>query len=299
MGCQFQLGIVSENAQHANKWLEEGVQEISRLETLLTEFDQSSYTSKINAAAGNEFVEVPAEVYQLIERSVHISKLTKGHFDISVGPLKQLYKFKNNEFQLPKRRIIGKALQQIGYNNIILNSEEKSVKLRKAGMKISFAAIGKGYAADVVLAKWKANDIQGGFVNASGDLTAFGLNEKDETWTVGISNPDDRSKSLFYVPVRNESVATSGDYEQHFIYQGERYSHNISPKTGLPIRGIKSVSVFSPSAELSDALATGIYAMGVVKGLAFVNALPNTHCLIIDADNQVHFSKKIHYEAVS
>jgi len=200
MGCQFQFGVVSENAQRANHWLEEGIREISRLETLLSEFDQNSYTSKVNDAAGSEFVEVPVEVFKLIERSVHISRLTKGHFDISVGPLKQLYKFKNDEFQLPKRRIIGKALQQIGYNNILLNSEEKSVKLRKPGMKISFAAIGKGYAADVVLAKWKANDVQGGFVNASGDLTAFGLNEKDEAWTVGISNPDDRSKPLFYVP---------------------------------------------------------------------------------------------------
>ena len=100
-------------------------------------------------------------------------------------------------------------------------------------------------------------------------LAAFGKNADDQPWKIGIANPDNREEILFYIPLENAAVATSGDYEQHFLYQGERYSHNINPKTGLPIKGIKSVSVFSPAAELSDALSTAVYAMGREAGLKF------------------------------
>ena len=112
----------------------------------------------------------------------------------------------------------------------------------------------------------------------------------------GIANPDQKDKILFYVPIQNAAAATSGDYEQYFIYQNIKYSHNINPKTGIPLKGVKSVSVFSPSAELSDALATAIYVKGTRKGIEFVNQLPNTHCIIISEENKVFLSKHLNYE---
>lgn len=299
MGSAFELGVVETNESRARQLLEEGITEIQRIEDLLTEFKPDSFTSQINRNAGLKNVPVTKEVLNLFERCASISKLTQGYFDISVGPLKKLYRFKNTEFQLPEKKAIRKTLQKIGYQNIVLDSESQSVGLKKEGMYVSFAAIGKGYAADAVKKMWQEKGVVGGYINASGDLTAFGHNEKGEQWKIGIADPDTPNHVLFYIPLKNASVATSGDYEQHFTHNGQRYSHNINPKTGMPVKHLKSVSVFSPSAELSDALATTVCTMGIQKGLAFLDQLPHTHGILIDDTNKVHFSKQLRYEAVS
>ncbi|MDC6364907.1 FAD:protein FMN transferase [Flagellimonas amphidinii] len=298
MGCSFELGIVSEDKSKAIHFLNEGVAEIERIENLLSEFRPESQISQINQHAGENSIQVDEEVFLLLQRCSKISAISKGYFDISVGPLKRLYNFKNEEFTPPDKIQIAKTLKNIGHHKIQLNDGAKTVKLKQKGMKISLAAIGKGYAADVVCKKWKENDVIGGYVDASGDLTGFGKDESGSSWKVGIANPDNSNESLFYVPLNNASVATSGDYEQHFMYQGKKYSHNIDPKTGRPVHGVKSVSVFSPSAELSDALATAVYTMGIEKGIAFIDQLPQTHCIIINDKNNIFFSKELHYETV-
>ncbi|MEM9648187.1 MAG: FAD:protein FMN transferase, partial [Bacteroidota bacterium] len=274
MGCSFELGVVMEDELEANATLDEGVREIQRIEALLSEFQENSTISKINRHSGGDPIKVESEVLMLLERSKKISHLSKGYFDITMGPLKQLYQFKNREFKFPGKRTIAKSLKKIGYHFLHLDMENRTAQLRQKDMRISLAAIGKGYAADVVCKKWRQQNLYGGYIDASGDLTAFGKDENGGAWKIGISNPDERNQSLFYVPLHNAAVATSGDYEQYFMHKGVRYSHNINPKTGWPVNGVKSVSIFSPSAELSDALATAVYAMGVEKGISFLNQLP-------------------------
>lgn len=299
MGCSFELGIIAQHESIANHFLDEGIQEIQRIEHLLSEFRPDSQISKINTKAGKEQVIVDDEVLELIRRALKISKLSKGYFDISVGPLKKMYRFTNEEFSFPEKNHIANTLKRVGYHKIAVNKNSNAVGLNISGMHISMAAIGKGYAADRVRKKWKENNIAGGYIDASGDLTTFGKDEKGAPWKIGIANPDDSQEMLFQIPLRDASVATSGDYEQHFLHQGNRYSHNIDPLTGIPVKGIKSVSIFSPSAELSDALATAVYAMGVQKGIDFLNQLPQTHGIIINDQNEVFFSKHLAYEAIS
>lgn len=298
MGSDFELCIVDSDEKKAHHFLDKGILEIKRIENLLTEFSEDSLTSKINSNAGIFPVEVPEELFQLLQRCRQISKLSSGYFDITVGPLKQLYRFKNTEFEFPLKKDIRHTLQNVGFNHLILDQKQSTVFLEKENMYISFAAIGKGYAADMLKKTWLANGITSGYINASGDLTAFGQNPNGDIWKIGISNPDESNQTLLYLPIQNACVATSGDYEQHFTYKNVRYSHNINPKTGLPTKGIKSVSVISPSAELSDALATVVYTMGTQKGLEFINQLPQTHTIIIDEKNNVSFSKYLEYESV-
>ena len=160
-------------------------------------------------------------------------------------------------------------------------------------MRISFAAIGKGYAADRVKSLLVNKGIQSGVINASGDLTAWGRNEDGSPWKVGIADPNDPTKIVLWIPIENASVATSGDYEQYFMRDGIRYSHTIDPKTGHPVTGIKSVTIVSPSAELSDALATAVFVMGKDVGMNFIEQLPHTHAVIIDEKNKISTSSKL------
>jgi thiamine biosynthesis lipoprotein len=299
MGTAFTLGLLAEKETQANQWLEMGVNEIKRIENLLSEFMPSSETTNINRHASLKPVKTDPECFELIKRCCHISELTKGDFDITVSPLKGLYQFKNAQFEMPEKEVINKVLQSVGFKNIALDSNETSVRFRHPQTKISFAAIGKGYASDQVKKLWLENGVKSGYINASGDLNAFGYKADGKAWKIGIANPDDKNKMLLFVPLPNSSVATSGDYEQYFIFKNRRYSHNLNPHNGMPLSGIKSVTVFSPAAELSDALATAIYVKGVVRGIAFTNQLPQTHCIIIDDKNKIFFSDRLNYETVS
>jgi FAD:protein FMN transferase len=293
MGSAFGLVVVHEKEKVARELLNAGIQEIERIENLLSEFRPGSITSRINNEAGIKAVPVDDEVYGLTERCLQVSAITQGAFDITIKPLKALYNFKNRFFILPSNQIIRETLRNTGFKNIILDKENKSVFLSRKKMAISFASIGKGYAADRVKQKWINTGLHAGVINASGDLTTIGQRADGTPWKVGIAHPDKKNEIMFYLPVCDASIATSGDYEQYFMHNGTRYSHIINPKSGLPVKGIKSVSVISGSAELSDALATAVYVMGVESGLYFINQLPDTHCLILNEKNQSFFSKNL------
>ena len=292
MGSDFEFVIVDDEGDSA---LDEAIDEVRRIESLLTEFNETSQTSLINQNAGIRPVFIDEEVYRLIKRCKELSILTQGAFDITCGVLKKLYKFKGEKFQLPDPDSISAALRKVGSDKIQLK-EPNRVYLKEAGMHIAFGAIGKGYAADVVKRKLIERGISGGVINASGDLTAFGKRTDGSLWKVGIADPDDPLKVVFWLPIENASVATSGNYEQYFEMDGVRYSHNIDPHTGKPVKGIKSVTVISSSAELSDALATAVTIMGVEVGLHFIEQLPGTHCAIITDDNRILASNHLRFE---
>ncbi len=293
MGSAFELAILSNDSVFAEEQLQIGLAEIKRLEDLLSEFLPESDTSKINQKAAETPVKIDTETFDLIQRCQGISSLSQGYFDITAAALKSLFQFKNNDFSMPSLSTIQSALQKVGFRKIQLDSTDKSIRFLVPEMKISFAAVGKGYASDAVKKIWKKNGVKNGFINASGDMNVLNNLEKPHPWKVAIANPDNKNEAVLTVPLENFSIATSGDYEQHFTYKNIRYSHNINPLTGYPISGIKSVSVISPSAELSDALATAVYTMGIKKGLSFIQQLPQTHCIIISSENEIHFSERI------
>lgn len=296
MGSDFELIATGATEAVTARRLEEGIAEIQRIESLLTVFNDTSVTAQINAQSGGTPVQVPAEVYQLIMRCNKISTITQGAFDISAGLLKKLFNFKYDHFSWPEQSAIDEAMRCTGFQHIALLNNH-CIQLKRPGMRIEFGGIGKGYAADRVKALWIAGGSTSGVINASGDLTAWGQQPDGGPWKIGIAHPDDPNKMLMWLPVNNASVATSGNYEQYVERGGIRYSHNIDPRKGCPVPYIKSVTVVSPSAELSDALATAITVMGPVVGLNLVNQLPDVHCIIIDGRNKVFQSNNIQIHA--
>lgn len=294
MGSVFELIVITWNEKEANHFFQAGINEIRRIEDLLSEFKDTSEISLINRNAGIKPVRISDEVYSLLTRCKQIHKVTQGAFDITIGPLKELYNFRNQEFEFPTRDLIKKTLKLVDTGKMELN-RNNSVFLPINGMKINLAAIGKGYAADCAKKIWLAMNVKAGVINASGDLTIIGEKETNKPWVAGIPEPDNKEKMFCYIPLKNKAIATSGDYEQFFIRNGIRYSHTIDPKNGLPLTGIKSVSVVTNSGELCDALATAVYVMGKKVGLHFIDQVPNAYCLIIDENNNVSASKKLEF----
>lgn len=296
MGNRFEISVVQPPSRHAfaEEYIDAAIREIQRIEKLLTTYDPNSQTNQINEQAGINPVKVDKEVFDLIFRSTKISEVTQGAFDITYGSIdKSLWNFDKTMTALPDPAIAKKMVRLINYKNIILDSSNHTVFLKEKGMRIGFGGIGKGYAAEMAKNVIQKAGITSGIVNAAGDLVTWGMQPDGNPWTIGIASPDAIDKPFSYLNISNAAIATSGNYEKFIIVDGKKYSHTIDPKTGLPIEGIKSVTIISSNAEIADAMATPVMIMGVKVGVDMINQMKNIACIIIDENNNLFTSKNI------
>lgn len=295
MGNRFEISVVARDRIRANDCIEEAVDEIRKIERLLTTFSDDSQANLINRNAGLAPVQVDRTVFELIRRSKKISGITQGAFDITYGSIdKSLWNFDKNMTKLPDPEIAKQLIRLINYKNIILDETKGTVFLKEKGMRIGFGGIGKGYAAECAKAFLQKKGINSGVVNAAGDLTAWGYQPNGEPWTIGIADPNASSEIFSHMNITNTSVATSGNYEKFVVIDGKKYSHTIDPRTGLPVTGIKSVTIICSNAEIADAMATPVMIMGIKAGIDMVNQVKGLGCIIIDENDRIHTSKNIH-----
>ena len=293
MGSRFDLTVVAKDSTEGKKYIDTAIAEITRIEKLISSWDANSQTSKINQNAGIKAVKVDKELFDLIARSITISTLTDGAFDISYASMDKVWQFDGSMTQMPTEQEIQKSVEKVGFQKIILDPKNHTVFLTQKGMKIGFGAIGKGYAADKTKKLLMEMGVSAGIINASGDMNTWGKQPDGKDWTVALTNPMNKNKAFALLPLKQGAVVTSGDYEKYVIFNDVRYAHIINPKTGYPSQGIISVTVFAPSAELADALATSIFVMGIEVGLDRINQIPNVECIIIDTEGHIHQSENI------
>jgi thiamine biosynthesis lipoprotein len=296
MGNRFQISAVGPAEDWACERINAAIGEIRRIEKLLTTYSEESETNLINRHAGIGPVAVSRETFDIIQRSIRISAITQGAFDISYGSVdKRLWNFDAQMNELPDRLTAKKMVRLINYRNIILDQENSTVFLKEKGMRIGFGGIGKGYAAERAKRIMVEMGVDSGIVNASGDLAAWGYQPDGKPWMIGIANPNSASQVISYLNITNMALATSGNYEKFIMIGGKKYSHTINPRTGLPITGIKSVTIISPNAELADAMATPVMIMGIRAGLDMIDQIKDIEAIVIDDDNIIHKSKNIHF----
>ncbi|MCW3117817.1 MAG: FAD:protein transferase [Chitinophagaceae bacterium] len=294
MGNRFEIFVTCDDEELANEMIDAAIGEISRIEKLFTTFNDYSQTNLINKYAGIKSVKVDREVLDLIDRSLRISDLTQGAFDISYGSIdKSLWNFETNMTALPDPHVAKHLVRLINYRNIALDKKNCTVYLKEKGMRIGFGGIGKGYAAERAKVVMKEKGAKGGIVNASGDMTTWGYKPNGMPWTIGIADPNLKNHLLSYLDMTDMAIATSGNYEKFAIIDGKKYSHTINPKTGYPVSGIKSTTVICPNAEIADAMATPITVMGIETGLDLINQMKDIACIIIDDNDRIFTSKNI------
>lgn len=297
MGNTFEITVVAESETWAREKIALAIAEIRRIEKLLTTFNDDSQTNQINKQAGISAVKVDEEVFELIRRSGKISAITDGAFDITYGSVdKSLWNFDRNMKKLPEPAIAKEAVRLIDFRNVLLDEQARTVMLKEKGMRIGFGGIGKGYAADRAKALLVKEGVQSGIVNASGDLITWGNQANGKPWTIGIAHPDDARAAFSWLNISNRAIATSGNYEKYVLIGGKKYSHTINPKTGMPVTGIKSVTIISPFAEIADAMATPVMVMGVKAGLQMIGQVNYLGCIIIDDHNKIYTTKNIHLQ---
>jgi thiamine biosynthesis lipoprotein len=293
MGSRFDITVVASNEKEGNEYIDSAIFEIARIEKLISSWDVNSETSLINKLSGIQPIKVDKELFDLIERSIAISTLTNGAFDISYASMDRIWKYDGSMREMPSEEKISNSIKKVGYKNIIIDKEAQTVFLKLKGMKIGFGAIGKGYAADKAKALLIEKGAKAGIINASGDLNAWGKQANGKDWMVAITNPLNKNKVFSWLPINDSAIVTSGNYEKFISFNGIRYSHIIDPRTGYPSTGIISTSIMTSNAELADAISTSVFVMGVETGLDFINQLKGVDCIIIDEQNKIHTSNNI------
>lgn len=296
MGSFFEFIVVEDSKKEAAAWqhIEACTQEAKRIEQLISEWKPNSDISKINQAAGKKNITVSQEVYELLERSLAVSTLTQGAFDLTFLPYYDYWKFDDTQRFPFDTTAIQKLSKLVDFQKVKL-LDENQVFLPE-GMKLGVGGIGQGYAVDCIKKMLLKRGVQNFVINSSGDVYAHGQRADGSPWKVGIASPLDKNTIVKWLPVSNFAVVTSGTSEKNFEYQGKVYGHIVNPKTGFLVEGLQSVTVMSEFTEVADALATSILILGTEIGLDLINQMPQTHCIIIDAAQEVHYSKDLEFK---
>jgi FAD:protein FMN transferase len=227
------------------------------------------------------------ELYYLINESIYYSIISNGSFDITVQPILDLYSYSFNELKRPPtEEEILENKKKVGYNLIILN-ETEIILLNNT--KITLGAIAKGYAIDKAIDIIKENGINNALINIGGDIKAIGLKDGKEKWSIGLINPENTNQQISMFKISNKAVATSGNYQRYFD-KTKKFHHIVNPKTGYSTQGITSVTIISNDTISADAIATSVYVMGLKDGINLINSLADVEGLIIDSEDNIHYS---------
>ncbi|CAM3853199.1 MULTISPECIES: FAD:protein FMN transferase [Flavobacterium] len=293
LGSPFEITVIAKDSIEGKQFCDIAIDEVKRIENQISDWIPTSQISKVNQNAGIQPIKVEVEVFDLVERAIKISQLTKGAFDISYASMDKIWKFDGSMKEMPTQEAIKKSVVRVGYQKIILDAKLKTIFLKEKGMKLGLGGIGQGYIADRIKELLKSKGCTAGIVNVSGDINTWGHQIDGKPWTVAIVNPLNKNKVFATFPLIDSAVETSGNYEKYVTFNGKRYSHIIDPRTGYPASGIISISVFAKQTEIADAIATGVFVLGVEVGLDLVNQINGIECIIIDDEGTIHHSKNI------
>jgi FAD:protein FMN transferase len=261
-------------------------QEIKRVEGLLSKYDKDSEVSKLNKLGR---LRVSPDTFYVLKEAKEFSRLTNGGFDVTVGPLMDLWGFTDKNYRAPAKEEIQRTISLVGSDKIILNSDNNVVEFMLSGMRIDLGAIAKGYAVDCAVNKLKKRGIKSCLINAGGDIYCLGMNF-GRPWNVAIQDPRNKG-TLNYLQMKDSGVATSGDYEQYFMDIGKRYAHILNPATGYPAdSGVISVTVVAPDCLTADALATSIFVLGKRSGLKLAKGFKDVNVEIMTEKDVPHNS---------
>lgn len=287
MGTQVIVKVVGGDRAQLQIAINAAFDEVSRLERLMSNFMPDSELSRINQQAGVAPVTVSRELFNVIKRSLFFSELSDGAFDISFASVGKLWDFKKG--MLPTPDAITAQLPYVNYRNIRLDEERSTVFLPSRQMEIGLGGIGKGYAMDRAMVVLSDHGVHNAMVMAGGDTVIRGKHGND-LWRVGLRDPDQADGILAVLPLEDQAISTSGDYERFFIKDGVRYHHILDPKTGYPAMLCRSVTILADDATTSDGLSKPVFILGPERGLALIERMEGVEAIIIDRSGKMYLS---------
>lgn len=287
MGTFAHIIAVASDSVTAEKCIEAAFAEIENIEDLMSGYKYDSEISELNRDGFRRAVAVSEPTYEVLQRSIEFSRVSDGAFDVTIGPLEDLWRSAAEAGSVPTDAELAEVRSRVGYDKLILDAEEGSVRFAAAGMRVDLGGIAKGYAIDRAVEVMQKSGAAGGMVDIGGDIRCFGLPpEGQDKWRIGVqdarvSRGDISGEVMMVLSLGDAATATSGDYRRFVVIGGKKYSHIINAKTGYSSDELTSVTIISQNAVDADALATAVNVMGAEKGLALIEEMPETEAIVI------------------
>jgi len=289
MDTMVNVVVYTADIDLAKEDIAEVLQLMGDLEKDLSRHISGSQVDRINQAAGQEPVVVDTQTLGLIETALEYCRLSGGRFDITVAPLIDLWGFTSGDYQVPEEKQLQEVLPLVDYTQIQIDREKGSVFLPHEGMALDLGAIAKGYIIDCASALLEEKGYTSAYVEAGGDMRLIGEKPGEQPWRIGVKHPRESGR-LGVLQLKDSSVVTSGDYERFFIQADTRYHHILNAATGMPSRGVISVTVIAEDTTSADALSTTVFIMGKAEGMALIEDLPGVEALMVDEEGRVFTS---------
>lgn len=290
MGTAIRVEVWDADADAGRAAITAVMDEMRRIDELMSPYKPASELSRINREAGKQAVKISSEQFDLIVRSLELSKLTHGAFDITFSSVGYLYDYRKR--QEPTDAQIAGALPGINYRHLILDRRAGTIRFARQGVRIDLGGIAKGHAVDRGIEILKKRGVKEAIVTAGGDSRVLG-DRRGRPWQVGVRDPRDSKGMVAVIPLINAAISTSGDYERYFERNGRRVHHIINPKTGKSSTGVRSVTIIGPDATTTDGMSTSVFVMGVAEGMKLVDSMSGIDAIIIDDLGKMSFSKNL------
>jgi thiamine biosynthesis lipoprotein len=287
MGTAIHVELWSADAAGAAQAIDAVMDEMHRIDALMSPYKESSELSRINRDAARRPVAVCPELFGLLARSIDFSELSGGAFDITYASVGHLYDYRKRI--RPSDEQVAAAREAIGYRHLQLDRGSSTVRFARDGVKIDLGGFAKGYAVDNGAAILARHGVRHAAVSAGGDSRMLG-DRRGRPWTIGIRDPRRAGEVAALLPLEDVAVSTSGDYERYFDDGEERCHHLLDPRTGRSPQAVHSVTVIAPDGLTSEALSKTVFVLGVEQGLRIVESVPDVDAVVVDAAGKLHFS---------
>jgi thiamine biosynthesis lipoprotein len=287
MGTAIRVELWHEEAAAAQAAMAAVMDEMRRIDARMSPYKVDSELSRINREAAARPVAISQEMADIIARSIEFSKLSDGAFDITFSSVGYLYDYRRHI--KPTDAQIARALSAINYRHLLLDTRRRTIRFAREGVRIDLGGIAKGWAVDRSIAILRARGISNAMVMAGGDSRYLG-DHRGRPWNVGIRDPFRRGAIVAVLPLQDEAISTSGDYERYFDEGGVRHHHIINPRTGRSASGMRSVTVIAADATTTEGLTKSVFVKGPEEGMRLLEAQPGVEGIIIDLQGRLLYT---------
>jgi len=283
MGTLFQIVCYAADLNIARLAASAAFSRIAELDDIMSDYSPASELTRLNQQSGGPSQKISADLFFVLSQAQQISRMTDGAFDVTVGPIVQVWRRARRRHELPDSGRLAQALHAVGFRKLQLDATSQSVRLGESGMALDLGGIAKGYAADEGLRVLRQSGLSSALVAAGGDIAVGNPPPGTEGWTIAVSPLEPTEQPMKQLLLSESAVSTSGDAEQFVEIGGKRYSHIVDPKTGIGLLGHRSVTVVAPNGITSDSLATAVCVMGPSRGLELIDSMKDTAALFVEA----------------
>jgi len=282
MGTFARIIAVGANRKTCRAAIDAAFEQFHQVDSMMSSYKPDSQLSAVNLDAFGKPVKVDNPLFEVLKSAIAYSRKSAGAFDVTIGPLVDLWRQTADSGQKPTDTAVAEARNKIGFEKLILDDENMTVRFTVDGMRLDLGGIAKGYAIDLAVDAAHQAGATGAMIDVGGDIRCFGKPAgKKEQWTIGLQDPDTDGKILLKLKMNDAAVATSGHYRRFVLIDGKKHSHIINPAMGNSAKKLTSVSIIAPTAMAADALATATSVMGAEDGMKMIEATENTEAILI------------------